>query len=217
MPRIARERRAAAARSPEAGPRCGGIPRTTASERPDAMRTAPTEQPSTHRTGCALSPGGPTAEGALPALGQVPWSDLRDSTGSAAGIPRLLRVVAGGDAGAAGEALRELRNRICQYGFVVEQATAAVVPFLWELAQLPRVTCRPQIVRLLRSIAEARQWESVAAVYPKLLNQRENPVVWEQRARQAVRARQDMLRMLLTEEDDELVRAAMDLAGALAD
>ncbi|MER6983622.1 hypothetical protein ABT317_43395, partial [Streptomyces carpinensis] len=165
------------------------------------MRTAPTEQPSTQRTDRATTPTDVAATTPLSALGQVPWSDIRDSTGSATDIPHLLRRVARGDADAARAALDDLRTRICQYGFVVEQATAVTVPFLWELAQLPHVTCRAQIIRLLKNIADARQWESVAAVYPKLLNHRENPVVWERRARQAVRARRGALRTLLAEGD----------------
>ncbi|MFF4764216.1 hypothetical protein [Streptomyces sp. NPDC001292] len=171
------------------------------------MRTVPTEQPSqrTHRA----TP--------LSALGQVPWSDIRDSTGSAAAIPLLLHKVASGDARTARAALDDLRGRICQYGFVVEQATAATVPFLWELAQLPRVTCRPQIIQLLRSIAGARQWESVAAVYPKLLNHRENPVVWERSARQAVRARRGALPALLADRDREIAEATAELADALSE
>ncbi|MFF8595115.1 hypothetical protein ACF061_27425 [Streptomyces sp. NPDC015220] len=181
------------------------------------MPTAPTEQPSTQRTDRATPPTGVAATTPLAALGQVPWSDIRDSTGSAADIPRLLRGVARGDARTARAALDELRGRICQYGFVVEQATAATVPFLWELAQLPHVTCRAQIIQLLRSIADARQWESVAAVYPKLLNHRENPAVWERRARQAVRARSGALRTLLAEPDGEIARATTELADALAE
>ncbi|MFF9127031.1 hypothetical protein ACF09J_27755 [Streptomyces sp. NPDC014889] len=172
------------------------------------MRTVPTEQPSTQRGDRAIP---------LSGLGQVPWSDIRDSTGSAAGIPLLLHQVASGDAPTAGAALDQLRGRICQYGFVVEQATAATVPFLWELARLPGVTCRPRIIQLLRSIADARQWESVAAVYPKLLNHPENPVVWERRARRAVRARRGELPVLLADRDREIAGATAELADALAE
>ncbi|MEU6406557.1 hypothetical protein [Streptomyces sp. NPDC046985] len=177
------------------------------------MPTAPMEQPSAPRTDQAVPPTGAVAP--LSALGQVPWSDIRDSTGSAAAIPQLLRSVARGDADTAHGALEDLRARICQYGFVVEQATAATVPFLWELAQLPHVTCRPQILQLLKNIVRARQWESVAAVYPKVLNHRENPVVWERRARQAVRARRGALPSLLAEQDREITRATSELADAL--
>ncbi|MFI9648213.1 hypothetical protein ACIHAA_18200 [Streptomyces sp. NPDC052040] len=152
----------------------------------------------------------------LKGLERVPWDAIKDSSGSAEAIPLLLRTVARGDASAARAALRDLRSRICQYGFVVDQATAATVPFLWELARLPQVTCRVQIVRLLKSIADARQWESTASVYPKLLKHRHDYVGWERQARHAVHADHGTLRQLLTEPDIELVEAASELASALA-
>ncbi|MER6347838.1 hypothetical protein ACWC10_36370 [Streptomyces sp. NPDC001595] len=169
------------------------------------MRTAPTGQPGTECTEHQL----------LGSLGEVPWHEIQDSTGSAAAIPGLLADIARGGTDTATAALAELRTRICQYGFVVEQATAATVPFLWELAQSPQVTCRAQIIRLLASIAEARQWEHTASAYPKLLNHRENPVVWERAARQAVRARRGTLRSLLAEQDTEISRASTELARSL--
>ncbi|MGV9255298.1 hypothetical protein [Streptomyces sp. NPDC003697] len=184
------------------------------------MRTAPTEQPSPQCTDRETPAGHVAATTPLAGLDQVPWRDIKDSTGSAAAIPLLLDDVARGDAATARAALDDLRKRICQYGFVVEQATAAAVPFLWELAQSPGVTCRPEIVKLLKNIADARQWESVATVYPKLLNHRENHLVWERRARQAVRARRGALRRMLAEvreADRELAQATTELADALAE
>ncbi|MFF7736377.1 MULTISPECIES: hypothetical protein [unclassified Streptomyces] len=176
------------------------------------MRSASTEHPSSERPD-ALP--GAARETPLPALDRVPWGEIQDSTGSAAAIPHLLDGIARGDADTARSALDDLRKRICQFGFVVEQATAATVPFLWELAQQPQVTCRAQIIGLLKSIADARQWESTAAVYPKLLNHRENPVVWERAARQAVRARRDELGRLMADEDGEIARATTELARSL--
>ncbi|MFV0132200.1 hypothetical protein ACLGIH_02860 [Streptomyces sp. HMX87] len=181
------------------------------------MRTAPTQQPSTPRADRRTPPTGHARTAPLVGLDQVPWREIQDSSGSAAAIPRLLHSVAWGDPDTARTALGELRRRICQYGFVVEQATAATVPFLWELAQRPEVSCRAQIIQLLRSIADARQWESTAAVYPKLLNHRENPVVWERAARQAVRARREDLRRLLAEDDTEIARASTELARTLGE
>lgn len=181
------------------------------------MRTAPTPQTSIPRTAREMLTTDKAGTGPLAALNQVPWHQIQDSTGSAAAIPGLLVRVASDDAESARAALDELRKRICQYGFVVEQATAATVPFLWELAQSPEVTCRPRIIQLLKSIAGARQWESTAAAYPKLLNRRENPVVWERKARQAVRARRGALDRLMDESDTEITRATTELARALAD
>ncbi|MFD9003591.1 hypothetical protein ACFV0T_21880 [Streptomyces sp. NPDC059582] len=181
------------------------------------MRPAPTGQPSTQRADRDTPARGVAEVAPLMALGQVPWHEIKDSSGSATAIPLLLNSVAWGDAGTARTALDDLRKRICQYGFVVEQATAATVPFLWELAQLPHVTCRAQIIQLLKCIADARQWESVAAVYPKLLNHRENHVVWERKARQAVRARRGALRCLMAEDDAEIARATTELARTLGE
>ncbi|NJP48812.1 hypothetical protein HCJ93_01645 [Streptomyces sp. SBST2-5] len=180
------------------------------------MRSASTEQPSSERPVRHAPPTGVARATPLAALSRVPWAEIQDSTGSAAAIPLLLNGIAWGDADTARAALEDLRRRICQYGFVVEQATAATVPFLWELAQLPHVTVRPQIIQLLKAIADARQWESTAAAYPKLLNHRENPVAWERAARQAVRARAGDLDRLLEEADTEVARATTELAHALA-
>ncbi|WP_328752566.1 hypothetical protein OHT57_43945 [Streptomyces sp. NBC_00285] len=178
------------------------------------MRIAP-DQPSNERTTCPGPTTGLSRTTPLVALSQVPWGEIQDSTGSAAAIPLLLNSVAWGDPDTASAALGDLRKRICQYGFVVEQATAATVPFLWELAQLPQVTCRAEIIQLLRSIACARQWESTAAVYPKLLNHRENPVVWERQARRAVRAKSGALRRLMADDDTEIAHATTELARTL--
>jgi hypothetical protein len=152
----------------------------------------------------------------LSELGHVPWSAIKDSSGSAEDIPVLLHDLAWGDEPTAKEALGGLRERICQYGFVVDQATAATVPFLWELARLPQVTCRVQIVRLLKNIADARQWESTASAYPKLLNYHHDYVGWEREARKAVRAERGALCELLEGPDIELVEAAAELASTLA-
>ncbi|GAB2871337.1 hypothetical protein GCM10027074_43600 [Streptomyces deserti] len=181
------------------------------------MRSASTQQPSSERPERDKPPTGVARTTPLAALDRVPWGDIQDSTGSATAIPLLLNGIAWGDADTAEAALRDLRQRICQYGFVVEQATAATVPFLWDLAQLPHVTCRAQIIQLLKSIADARQWESTAAVYPKLLNHRENPVVWERAARQAVRDRHADLRRLMADEDTEIARATTELARSLGE
>lgn len=154
---------------------------------------------------------------ALTTVDQIDWHEIKDSTGSADGIPALLHTIAHGDDDRARQALGQLRERICQYGFVVEQATAATVPFLWELAQLPHVACRAQILELLAGIAAARQWEDTAAVYPKLLNHRENYVVWERKAREAVRSRRGLIRHLAPDGSPEIARAAEELARTLGE
>jgi hypothetical protein len=146
---------------------------------------------------------------------QVPWHELSDSTGSAAAIPFLLAAIACGDPGGARQALDRLADRICEFGFVVGQATAATVPFLWQLARQPQVTCRPQLLRLLGNIADARQWQTTAAAYPKLLRHHGHCVRWERSARQAVCAGRDALPALLADRDPGTASAAADLAAVL--
>ncbi|WP_432189974.1 hypothetical protein [Streptomyces sp. Tue6028] len=175
---------------------------------PPAPRSSAQQQPPS---------GEADMETPLKSLSHVPWRELRDSTGSAAEIPELLGAITSEDADTAVAALAGLRDRICQYGFVVDQATAATVPFLWELAQDSEVACRVQILQLLKNIADARQWESTAVAYPKLLNRRENYVGWEREARQAVRAHRGDIGGLLAESDGELVQATKELAAALTD
>ncbi|MEU3791703.1 hypothetical protein [Streptomyces fructofermentans] len=179
------------------------------------MHSVPPEQPRAGHRGRQEPSTGMATITPLTAMGRVSWSEMRDSTGSATAIPLLLSSVAWGSAETAATALKDLRERICQYGFVVEQATAATVPFLWELAQLPQVTCRPQILLLLKNIADTRQWESIADAYPKLLNHRENPAAWERAAREAVHARQDAIDVLMSEDDTEIAHATTELARTL--
>ena len=149
-------------------------------------------------------------------VSHVPWRELKDATGSAAAIPFLLAALASGDEAAARTALERLRNRICQYGFVVDQATAVTVPFLWDLAERPQVTCRVQILHLLRNIAGAHQWETAAAAYPKACRGHSDYVAWEDAARRAVHAHSGAIPRLLNERDAELVNATEELASALA-
>lgn len=150
-----------------------------------------------------------------PAWSHVKWQELEDSTGSAAAVPALLTDLESEDPEVAQEALRRLRGRICQYGFVVYEATAVTVPFLWDVVQKPHITCRAEILRLLRSIAVARQWQDMATLYPRLLH-RGDFVGWERQAHRAVRARHHSLRRLTEESDPELAAAADDLATTLA-
>jgi hypothetical protein len=150
-------------------------------------------------------------------VGLVSWHDIADASGSAAAIPFLLAAIASGDDAAAQDALDRLRHRICQYCFVVGQATAVTVPFLWDLAQRPETTCRVQILQLLRNIADARQWEITAAAYPKLRRHHGDYVEWESAARHAVRAQRSVLPRLLAERDSELVHATKELATTLAE
>jgi hypothetical protein len=150
-------------------------------------------------------------------VGLVSWGDIEDSSGSAAAIPYLLAAIASGDKSASQNALERLRHRICRHGFVVGQATAVTVPFLWDLAQRPQTSCRVQILGLLRNIAGARQWETTAAAFPKLRRRHGDHVEWESAARRAVHAQRGIIPRLLAEQDNELVDATEALASTLTE
>ncbi|MFF6994409.1 hypothetical protein ACFY93_05540 [Streptomyces sp. NPDC008313] len=152
----------------------------------------------------------------LKTVKRVPWSRLQDSNGPAsAAIPALLNLVAWGNAAAAESALHDLRERVCQYGFVVQEATTATVPFLWELVQAPHITCRADVLTLLKDIYEARQWEDLVSAGPAPRGY-EDRVRWERDAREAVRAGIAAAQALRGDPDTVIARAAAELAQALA-
>ncbi|MGH3734458.1 MAG: hypothetical protein ACRDT6_02375 [Micromonosporaceae bacterium] len=70
---------------------------------------------------------------ALPGIDGVNWPQLGHAYGKADDLPGLLRAVAGHDEGSAEKALDDLWSRVCHQG-TVYSASAAVVPFLTELA-----------------------------------------------------------------------------------
>jgi hypothetical protein len=134
-------------------------------------------------------------------IAHVPRREIKDTTRCAAAIPFLLAVLASGDARAARTALERPRNRICRYGFVVDRATAATVRFLCDPAQHPEVTCRAQILDLLRSSAAARQWETTAAAHPKPRRHHGHDVASKDAARRAVHAHSGAIPRLLNEQE----------------
>ncbi|MER6690993.1 hypothetical protein [Streptomyces minutiscleroticus] len=151
----------------------------------------------------------------LKAIRRVPWNELEDSIGPAAAtIPGLLNLVAWGDSATAESALEDLRDRVCQYGSFVHQATAPVVPFLFELARGPQVTCRPKVLGLLKDIGQARQWETAASTLVRSRGCAEH-ARWEREARTAVRAGLSIARHLENEPDAAVSEAASELTRAL--
>jgi hypothetical protein len=141
----------------------------------------------------------------------VSWGELGESSGSAAGVPSLLAKVAWGGPADSLLALDDLRFRLCRDGIAVEEATAAAVPLLWELAQAPQVTCRPEILRFLHEIWCSRAWSRAAANSPEYALK----VEWERSAHRAVRAELVAARRLLLDPDSEVAQAARLLLTAI--
>jgi hypothetical protein len=82
----------------------------------------------------------------------VPWADLIHAYGEASGVPSLLRQLLSPDGEERAEAIRDLSMTICHQG-TVYSATAAAVPFLYEILAAPEVPDKSEIARLLASIA----------------------------------------------------------------
>ncbi|MFJ4838283.1 hypothetical protein [Streptomyces sp. NPDC088746] len=80
----------------------------------------------------------------------VQWHELRHAQGSASQVPGLLSRIAWGDSESAEDALSDLGRWIG--AMAVFDATAATVPFLWELAAMESVKDRVGVLGLLGTI-----------------------------------------------------------------
>ncbi|CAM5452389.1 hypothetical protein [Streptomyces atroolivaceus] len=80
----------------------------------------------------------------------VQWHELRHAQGSASQVPGMLSRIAWGDSESADDALSDLGRWIG--AMAVFDATAATVPFLWELAAMDTVKDRAGVLGLLGTI-----------------------------------------------------------------
>ncbi|MEU8122202.1 hypothetical protein AB0C21_26145 [Spirillospora sp. NPDC049024] len=113
-------------------------------------------------------------------------------------------------------ALDDLRFRLCRDGIAVEEATAAAVPLLWELAQAPQVACRSEILRFLHEIWCSRAWSRAAADSPGSPDH-VLKAGWERSAHRAVGAGVLAARRLVLDPDIEVGRVAQRLLAALGE
>lgn len=146
----------------------------------------------------------------------IPWGELGDASGSAAEVPSLLAKVAWGGQADSILALDDLRFRLCRDGMAVEEATAAAVPLLWELAQAPQVPCRSEILRFLQEIWRSRAWSRAAAALPDSASYALK-VEWERIAHRTVRAEAVVAHQLMRDRDTEVAEAAQQLVTALGE
>lgn len=86
----------------------------------------------------------------LKGMGRVRWAELSHAYGSAEDVPGRLSRVAWGDKRTAGLALSDLGLWLGE--LAVFDATAAAVPFLWDLAAADTVTVRPDVLELLATV-----------------------------------------------------------------
>ncbi len=107
----------------------------------------------------------------LKALGTVDWGALRHAYGVADDVPDLLRALASSDETQRVEAVKALFGNIWHQG-TVYPATAAAVPFLYELLSGVDVPGKSDIAGLLASIAAGNGYLEVHAVGPFAANWR---------------------------------------------
>jgi len=99
----------------------------------------------------------------LDGLDAIDWSLLTHAYGEATDVPGLLRALLSLDPKVREATVYELFGNICHQG-TVYLASAAAVPFLYELLSAPNVQDKPAIVHLLASIAEGVGYLEVHAV-----------------------------------------------------
>ena len=95
-------------------------------------------------------------------LDDIDWGSLSHAHGEAADVPGLLRSLASTDPKVRQEPIYELFGNIWHQG-TVYPATAAAVPFLYELLTAPDVEDKPSIAHLLACIADGSGYLEVHA------------------------------------------------------
>ena len=89
----------------------------------------------------------------LESLDEIDWASLTHAYGPAADVPGLLRSLLSPDKKVREEAIYELFGNIWHQG-TVYPATAAAVPFLYDLLSAPEVQDKSSIAHLLACIAD---------------------------------------------------------------
>jgi len=99
----------------------------------------------------------------LEGLDRVDWTSLRHAHGAATDVPGSLRSLLSADPKMRDEAIYDLFGNIWHQG-TVYAASAAAVPFLYELLTAPGVQDKSNIAHLLASIADGVGYLEVHAV-----------------------------------------------------
>jgi hypothetical protein len=99
----------------------------------------------------------------LDGLDSVDWASITHAYGEATDVPGLLRSLLSADPKVREETVYELFGNIWHQG-TVYPASAAAVPFLYELLMTPVVQDKPNIAHLLASIAGGAGYLEVHAV-----------------------------------------------------
>jgi hypothetical protein len=120
----------------------------------------------------------------LEGLNKVDWGSTRHFNGPAADVPKLLQDLLSEDRKAQSRAIHDLFGTIWYHGRVYE-ATAQVVPFLYEILENPACFERFSIVWLLGAIANRGSYLPVH--HPENKSESEKETLWAKNAHNAVR------------------------------
>lgn len=99
----------------------------------------------------------------LERLDSIDWASLNHAYGAATDVPQLLRSLLSADPKEWEQTIHELFGIIWHQG-TVYTATAAAVPFLYELLTAQDVACKRDIASLLSAVAVGRGYLEVHAV-----------------------------------------------------
>ncbi|MER7760615.1 hypothetical protein [Streptomyces sp. NPDC097619] len=135
----------------------------------------------------------------LKGMGRVRWRELTHAYGTAEEVPGRLSRVAWGDEPTSADALADLGLWLGE--LAVFDATAATVPFLWDLAVTRSVPTRPDVLALLHTILDHGN-----AARPD----------HQQSAHAAVLAGASLAGRLAEDDDPDVRAAAASLSAALA-
>ncbi|MEW2615348.1 hypothetical protein AB0937_35235 [Streptomyces sp. NPDC047880] len=152
-------------------------------------------------------------------LQRVQWTRLQAAGESTARtVPALLSKAAWSDRDTARRAVDELGDLVCERGFVVQEATAPTVPFLIELAGAPHVSCKTEVLELLRKVFTGRQWSAASQAFSSRHDTHlAQQVAWEKATQEAVLAGRHVFESLTASVDPDVARAAAELLQFLAD
>ena len=107
----------------------------------------------------------------LERLDTINWSALHHAHGEASDVPILLRTTLSQIKEERDFAFQLLHETIWHQGTVYE-ASAHVVPFLWEMIQSPETPDKPSVVFLLASLANGHPYLKGHAVYSEETEER---------------------------------------------
>ena len=134
-------------------------------------------------------------------LGKVDWENLRHNNGPATDVPKHLRDLISKDRKTQSLAIHNLFSTIWRHGTVYE-ATAKVVPFLYEILENPSCFEKFSILWLLGAIANGNSYQQVHS--PEETNEVDQEMVWVKNAHVAVRQGVKTVLGLLSEKDKDL-------------